>query len=190
LAAALVPLLVLSSALSYGAMITYTTEGAFNGGAASGTANLTLSSGTLTFLGVSSGSVDPGNLSYGFFASSDISGPATIPAGTTFTLFVTQTTPTSGNSSVAGTLTGTINSTDSTVSLKFETQDINIGGVSYHIDSDPKGVAIVPPNNNGGLTSIQGEVASVAAIPEPSTYLLLGTGFCLITLISRRRSRA
>jgi len=191
LAAVMLPLLILSSATSYGAMISYTTEGAFNGGAPSAVATLTLGGGTLTFFGVGSGSVDPGNLSYGIFDSSGISTRSVVPGNTTFTLAVMQTTPTAGSSSTAGTLTGTITATDSTIRLKFDTQDFTIGGVSYHIDSDPKGVAIVPPNNNGGLTTVQGEVnAAVAAVPEPSTYLLLGTGFCLITLISRRRSRA
>src|SRR5215475_5749673 len=83
------------------ATITYSTLGRFNGGAFSASPTLTVGGTSLTFNGLGSTSVDPGNLSYGTFDSNATSGSGTIPVGTTFDLQVVQTTPTGGTATAA-----------------------------------------------------------------------------------------
>jgi hypothetical protein len=189
LVAAAVPLLAMA-AVSYGATITYSTLGRFNGGAFSSSPTLTVGGGSITFNSLGSSSVDPGNISYGAFDSNAIGSGGTIPVGTTFDLQVNQTTPSVGSAIASATLSGTLTTTSSSVRLLFATTAFTIGGVQYVIDQPANGIAIVSPASNGGRTTIQGSVSLINVVPEPTTYLLLGSGLCLVTMISRKRSRA
>jgi len=174
---------------SYAALITYSTLGRFNGGAFSSSPTLTVGGGSVTFNGLGSTSVDPGNLSYGTFDSNAIGAGGTVPAGTTFDLQVIQTTPAGGTATLGSTLSGVITTTSSTVRLTFASTAFSIDGASYTIDQPANGIAIVSPASNAGLTTIQGAVSALAvAVPEPSTLLLLSTGFLSVAWYVRRKS--
>jgi len=184
----LLPLFAIPST-SYAALITYSTLGRFNGGAFSSSPTITVGGGNITFNALGTTSVDPGNLSYGTFDSNAIGSGGTFPRGTTFDLQVNQTTPAVGTATESATLSGVITPTASTVRLTFLTTSFAIDGVSYTIDQPLNGIAIVSPASNGGLTTIQG-AASVAAAPEPSTWLMLTTGLLPAAWYMRNRSRS
>src|SRR5918911_1948039 len=92
--------------------IVYSTAGSFSG---SGTNSVTFGSNgntlTLTFAGIAPSQVNanPSTFaSFGTINTSTTGSGATIPPGTTLTINITQTAPTSGTGSVVGTLTGTL----------------------------------------------------------------------------------
>jgi hypothetical protein len=188
--AIVVPLLVMCTN-GFAATITYSTLGRFNGGAFSSSPTLTVGGGSITFDGLGSTSVDPGNLSYGTFDSNAIGSGGTIPGGTMFDLQLIQTTPSGGTATLASTLSGVITTTSSTVRLLFSSTSFSIGSINYNIDQPALGVAIVSPTSNAGLTTIQGaaSVSTAPGVPEPMTYVHLASGLGLLALV-HKRSRA
>jgi hypothetical protein len=160
------------STTSYAATIQYSTQGAFNGGAPTSSALLAVGAGNLTFNGLALTTTDTGNISFGTFDANGIGAGGTIAAGTTFTLQVTQVVPSSGTGSASATLSGTITGTGSDARLLFSTTSFFIGNIRYNIEQPTAGIAIVSTTSNQGLTTVQG----TAAVPEPMSLLLLGTG--------------
>lgn len=103
--------------------VTYSTSGTFSG---SGTSVLTFGGSTISFTGLSNNMATPGSQGFVFagFGTFNLthsgSGTDTIPAGTTFTLTITQTSPTSDAGNIVASVTGTVSSsTDSTVFVDF-----------------------------------------------------------------------
>jgi hypothetical protein len=153
-------------------------------------------SGTLTvaFNALGATVVDPGGpggFTNASFGSVDISCTGTCTgeslAGLNLFITITQTLPTAGSLPlVAGVLSGSVAVGSSNAEITWAIPNtITIGDFSYRILNNP--LALVPPTSNSGVTSIQGRIEE-AAIPEPSTYLLLSAG--LLGLGIRRRFSA
>jgi hypothetical protein len=113
-----------------------------------------------------------------------------IPGGVTFTLTITQTTPSGGTGTFTGAVAGafTFSPTTSTMKWTPTTSTIQIGTVTYSLVTDNTGnINIVAPATgfNPNLTNVK---ANIVATPEPSTVALMATGiFGLVPLIRRRR---
>ncbi|HEY6826836.1 MAG TPA: PEP-CTERM sorting domain-containing protein, partial [Gemmatimonadaceae bacterium] len=179
--------------------VTFSTAGAFGGAAGCVAAGCTFGNYTLSYIGASSTSygaptlVDLGSFSAvcnAVPANGTNCGTSSVPAGATFTLTVTQTTPGSGTQSFTGTLAGafTFDPTQSSMKWQPSSSVLNIAGVVYTLVTDNSGnINIVAPNPgaNPNLTTVK---ANIVASPEPSTVALMATGiFGLVPLIRRRR---
>lgn len=164
--------------------VTFSTNGSFNGGGNSivfgGGAN-TL---TINFTGVNSNVNTPTFASLGEFQTIVTGSGATIAAGTTFTLNITQTVPSAGSGFLAGTITGTIAQNQSTGLVTFSISSTTINGVTYSLTNNP--LPLVPPSTNNGVTSVQAQITSV---PEPATMILLGTGLAGAAASIRKRRK-
>jgi hypothetical protein len=171
----------LPAALS-AAPVTYSTSGVFS---TTGTNILPIGAGDLTFDGLVSNTVTvPSNLSFGTFDASGV-GTGAIPAGEAFSLTVTETAPNSGSATATATLSGSIDPSSSSVSLSFNNTAFSVGSNEFNISQETDGILIVPGSSNGGMITIQGTV-----IPEPATYLGIGSGLALLALRFRRKVRA
>ncbi len=127
------------------------------------------------------------NLSFGQFDTNGVgANVSSIPAGETFTLNFTQTDPTVATFTDNATITGQIVSNGSNVHVQFATTSFTIGSDIFTIAQPPGGFLVVSPNNNNGITTINGAVTQSGA-PEPSTMLLLGGGFISLAFLKRKR---
>lgn len=111
----------------------------------------------------------------------------------TFDLRITQTTPgPTSTANLAATLGGTVTANSSTGTVLFNTTSVTINGIKYDVASADFGltgrVALVAPNTNNGMTTVQAAITG-GAVPEPSTYALLGGGLVSLISIARRRRR-
>lgn len=147
---------------------------------------------TLTYTGQTAsgvGYLSGSQIELGDFVLSG-SGNVTVPPATvSFTLIINQTMPTVGTGNHAGFITGsvTVGGGPSFSSLLWSPNEISvIGPVTYDLifDQGTSGIRIPAPPGEATVKAI-GTVSSV--IPEPSTYLLLGSGLLGLAGFARRR---
>jgi hypothetical protein len=151
---------------------------------------------TITFNGTTNPVNTPAGTSFG-----DIVVTTTVPANLTgpaiggnFTLNFIQVSP-AGAASLVATLSGNLGFNTGIATITFSTTSVNIGGFVYTVN--PVYTIALPVTGVGGgagtgTTTIQGTVTgSAAAVPEPATMLLMGSGlFGLVGVIRyTRRNR-
>ena len=174
--------LAFSAAAAKADPVTFSTTGVFS---LTGTNVVNFSNingtSTITFNGTTNPVNTPAGASFG-----DIVVTTTVPAnlmGPTiagnFTLNFFQVSP-AGTASLVGALGGTLGFNTGVATLTFSTTSVTIAGFTYTVN--PVYTIALPVTGVGGgagtgTTTLQGTVTgSAAAVPEPASMFLLGTG--------------
>jgi hypothetical protein len=178
--------LVVSASSAFATSVTYSTAGIFS---SSGTNVATFGSGantlTLTYIAISSVSLNtPTYASVGDIVAS-VTGSGASASGT-FNLTIDQTGPTVASGTFLDLLSGAISSNSSTGLLDFTNLSLLLGPDTYTLQQPVNGYDLVPPDTNGGDTSLQ---MAITSVPEPSGLILLGTGLFGASAFLFRRHR-
>ena len=179
--------------------VSYTTAGAFTGTGCSGT-SCDEGTFTLSFVGnpgpnayLGGSQIDLGSFQVQCDNAPSPCASTTIPMGTSFTLTITQSSPSGGSNSFTGSVSGTLQFNPDFSSLVWTptTSQLSIGQVTYHLTVDNSGNIQIPgptmTSQNPNVTQVKG---SIDVTPEPSTVALMATGiFGLVPLARRRRNK-
>jgi PEP-CTERM motif len=183
--------------------VTYSTEGAWNGGASGANSAITVGGLTLTFNAGSGALVNSTPGSFISLGNIVLTGTSTGTSlnGTTLTLKILETAPGSVNGTiVAGLITGTISTNQSSASIVWSPNNtttafagnlpgviLTVGNVvdTYQVTQTTLGLQA--PGVGTGTTSIQGAVSDTSA-PEPATLVMMGAGLGAFGLLRRRRA--
>jgi hypothetical protein len=105
-------------------------------------------------------------------------------AGLNLFINIAQFGPTGGNGSFSGgVMSGSMSGNASSASITWAVPNgVVIGDVTYSILNNPLG--LVPPSVNAGFSNVQG---LITAVPEPSTYALMGAGLLTLLGVARKR---
>ena len=132
------------------------------------------------------------NASFGDFFTAAGGTGGTFTNGS-FTLTITQSAPppTGGNpATFSGTFSGTITPSTNGVTVTFDganqtrTITATLGNATYTL---PSFFLLVPPTTNGGDTTVQGQINyAPAAVPEPSSWVVMIAGLAGLAIARRR----
>ena len=188
------------------ATITFQTTGVFsdpdgNGGVAGNVLTVPNSDIVITFTGVTE-TVDIPPDWFGSFGTFTVTSTGTAATGNKdygFTLTVAQVAPPGGPLTFPADYSGNINVNNSTVVVTFSSPLLqSVGTVSYQITTGVLGLPA--PTDSPNFADIGGRVfctdcgevgdtGSAAAVPEPASLLLLGSGLAAGAARLRRRKK-
>ncbi len=186
--------IMLTASLSQAALVDYSTQGRFNDQAFATINSLAFGGTTLSFTGISAGAPGVNTPTHGSLGTFQLTSTNTGAGDTlsgTFDLRIIQTTPgPTGTADLGATLGGSVTANSSTGMVQFSTTSVTINGIKYDVANAAFGltgrIALVAPNTNNGMTTVQAAITG-SAVPEPSTYALLGGGLVSLIGFSRRR---
>jgi len=178
------------------AQLSYTTTGRFTSSSAgcnqlAATNSVACAFGgfTLTFTGTAGANIgSPSVASLGTFALTGSGNVTLPPPPIVFELFINQTGPSVGAATFSGMMAGTVETIGGNTSTLMWSPNStrSIGLANYMVIFDAAGPAAnrgiaIPINNDRGISAL------VNVVPEPSTYLLMGTGVLALAITARRR---
>lgn len=147
--------------------VTFGTNGRWNNGPGVQNTAITFGSNgntvTITFNGIPQGTttVNPNPNTYtslGQFVVSTTGTGATIAPGTTFALAIAESSPAGGLDTIGSTVAGVVSQNSSTGLISFGATSISsFAPVTYTLLQSP--IPLVAPSTNGGVTTIQGQIA-------------------------------